>query len=95
MKNVYTDPYMPDEEDMVEVGDLRPCGHEVHYKQGIDKKVLKARVKENAKAEEEWLSYNRKTKQHPNARDNRILCNKTSPWADCIEALEIYESKTP
>ena len=72
MNNVYTDPYMPDEEDLVEVGDLRPWGHEVHYKQGIEK-----------------------NKQHPNARDNRILCHKTSPWADCIEALEIYESKTP
>jgi hypothetical protein len=95
MNNVYTDPYMPDEEDLVEVGDLRPWGHEVHYKQGISQKVLKQRAKENAKAEEEWLGYDRKTKQHPNARDNRILCNKTSPWADCIDALEIYESKTP
>ena len=80
---------------MVEVGDLRPWGHEVHYKQGIDKKVLKQRSKENAKAEEEWLGYNRKNKQHPNARDNRILCHTTSPWADCIEALEIYERNTP
>ena len=29
MNNVYTDPYMPDEEDMVEVGNLGPWGHEV------------------------------------------------------------------
>ena len=79
---------------MVEVGDLRPWGHEVHYKQRIDKKVLKQRSKDNAKAEEEWLS-ERINKQHPHARDNRILCHTTSPWADCIEALEIYESKTP
>ena len=94
MTNVYTDPYMPDEEDMVEVGDLRPWGHEVHCKQRIDKKVLKKRAKENQRAESEWLS-ERINKQHPHAGDNRILCNKTSPWADCIEALEIYESKTP
>ena len=93
MKNVYTDPYMPDEEDMVEVGDLRPWGHEVHYKQGIDKKVLKQRAKENQRAEMEWSDYNRKNRKH--FHDNRILCNTTSPWADCIEALEIYESKTP
>lgn len=84
---------MPDEEDMVKVGNFGPWGHEVYYKQRIDKKVLKQRAKENAEAEEDWLSHNRKNKQHPNARDNRILCNKTSPWADCIEALEIYESK--
>ena len=86
---------MPDEEDMVEVSDLRPWGHYVHCKQRVNKNVLKQRAKENEKAEEEWLSYDRKTKQHPNARDNRILCNKTSPWADCIEALEIYERNTP
>jgi hypothetical protein len=86
---------MPDEEEMVEVGNFGPWGHEVHYKHGIDKKVLKQRANENAKAEEEWLSHNRKNKQHTNARDNRILCHTTSPWADCIEALEIYESKTP
>ena len=86
---------MPDEEDMVEVSDLRPWGHYVHCKQRVNKKVLKQRAKENAKAEEEWLSYDSKTKQHPNARDNRILCNKTSPWADCIEALERYERNTP
>ena len=85
---------MPDEEDMVEVGDLRPWGHEVHCKQRIDKKVLKQRAKENQNAESEWL-IKCKSKQHPHARDNRILCNTTSPWADCIEALEIYESKTP
>lgn len=90
MKDVYTDPYMPDEEDMVEVGDLRLWGHEVRYKQRIDKKVLKQRAKENQRAEIEWMN-----KQHPNARDNRILCNTSSPWADCIEALEIYESKAP
>ena len=90
MKNVYTDPYMPDEEDMVEVGDLRLWGHEVRYKQRIDKKVLMQRAKENQRAEIEWMN-----KQHPNARDNRILCNTSSPWADCIEALEIYESKAP
>lgn len=93
MKNVYIDPYMPDEEDIVEVGDLRPWMHEVHYKQGIDKKVLKQRVKENQQAESEW--FERINKQHPHARDNRILCHTTSPWADCIEALEIYESKAP
>ena len=85
---------MPEEEDMVEVGDLRPWGHEVHYKQRINKKVLKKRAKENRQAESEWFSEHI-NKQHPHARDNRILCNKTSPWADCIEALEIYESKTP
>ena len=86
---------MPDEEDMVEVGDLRPWGHEVHCKQRIDKKVLKQRAKENEKAEAEWLSDKRANKQHPHARDNRILCHTTSPWADCIEALEIYERNTP
>ena len=32
---------MPDEEDMVEVGDLRPWGHEVNCKQRISQKVLK------------------------------------------------------
>jgi hypothetical protein len=90
MKNVYTDPYTPDEEDMVEVGDLRPWGHEVHYKQRINKKVLKQRAKENQLAELEWLSQKRK-----NTSDNRILCHTTSPWADCIEALEIYERSTP
>ena len=90
MKNVYTDPYMPDEEDMVEVGDLRPWGHEVHYKQRIDKKVLKQRAKENQLAELEWLS-----KKRNNTSDNRILCHSTSPWADCIEALEIYERSAP
>ena len=90
MNNVYTDPYMPDEEDMVEVGDLRPWAHEVHYKQRIDKKVLKQRAEENQLAELEWLNQKRK-----NNSDNRILCHNTSPWADCIEALEIYESKTP
>ena len=94
MNNVYTDPYMPDEEDMVEVGDIRPWGHEVYYKQRISQKVLKQRAKENRQAESEWLN-ERANKQHPHARDNRILCNNTSPWADCIEALEIYESKTP
>lgn len=93
MNNVYTDPYMPDEEDMVEVGDLRPWGHEVHYKQRISKDVLKARAKENAKAESEWNGDNLKNRKH--FHDNRILCNTTSPWADCIDALEIYESKTP
>ena len=81
---------MPDEEDMVEVGDLRPWMHEVHCKQRVNKNVLKQRVKENQRAEIEWMN-----KQHPNARDNRIMCNTTSPWADCIEALEIYESKAP
>ena len=95
MNNVYTDPYMPDEEDMVEVGNLGPWGHEVYYKQRISQKVLKQRAKENQRAEIEWMSDKREKKQHPNARDNRILCHKTSPWADCIEALEIYESKTP
>ena len=90
MKNIYTDPYMPDEEDMVEVGDLRPWGHEVHCKQRINKKVLKQRANENQVAELEWLSKKRK-----NASDNRILCHTTSPWADCIEALEIYERNTP
>ncbi len=94
MDNVYTDPYRPDEEDMVEIGDLRPWGHEVHIKRTIGKRKLKQREMENQRAEVEW--YNDKiTKQHPHARDNRILCHKTSPWADCIEALEIYESKTP
>ena len=86
---------MPDEEDMVEVGNLGPWGHEVYYKQRINQKVLKQRAKENQRAEIEWMSDKREKKQHPNARDNRILCHKTSPWADCIEALEIYESKTP
>ena len=86
---------MPDEEDMVEVGNLGPWGHEVYYKQRISQKVLKQRAKENQRAEIEWMSDKREKKQHPNARDNRILCHKTSPWADCIEALEIYESKTP
>lgn len=86
---------MPDEEDMVEVGNLGPWGHEVCYKQRISQKVLKQRAKENHRAEIEWMSDKREKKQHPNAHDNRILCHKTSPWADCIEALEIYESKTP
>ncbi len=86
---------MPEEEDMVEVGNFGPWGHEVYYKQRISQKVLKQRAKENQRAEIEWMGDKRKNKQHPNARDNRILCHKTSPWADCIEALEIYESKTP
>lgn len=92
MNNVYTDPYMPDEEDMVEVGDLRPWGHEVHCKQRVNKKVLKQRAKENQRAEIEWMS--KDSKKHPYTHDNRILCHTTSHWADCIEALEIYESKT-
>ena len=98
MDNVYTDPYMPDEEDMVEVGDYRPWGHEVHIKQTIGKQELKRREKENQRAEREWFGdkddkpFHRK---YPHARDNRILCHRTSPWADCIEALEIYEKKIP
>lgn len=84
---------MPDEEDMVEVGNLGPWMHEVHYKQRVNKKVLKQRDKENQRAEIEWMS--KDSMKHPYARDNRILCNATSPWADCIEALEIYESKAP
>ncbi len=83
MTNEYQDPYMPDEEDMVTVGDLRPYGHEVKYKQHIDQRTLKRRAKENKRAEAEWY----KTK------DKRPLCHTTSPWADSIEALEIYESK--
>jgi hypothetical protein len=83
MNNVYTDPYMPDEEDMVTVGDLRPYGHEVKYKQHIDQRTLKKRAKENMRSEAEWHD----------KKDNRTLCHTTSPWADCIEALEIYESK--
>lgn len=83
---------MPDEEDMVEVGNFGPWAHEVYYKQRINKKVLKKRAKENQRAESEWWS-ERTNKQHPHAHDNRILCHTTSPWADCIEALEIYESK--
>ena len=85
---------MPDEEDTVEVGNFGPWAHEVYYKQRINKKVLKKRAKENRQAESEWWS-ERANKQHPHAHDNRILCHTTSPWADCIEALEIYESKTP
>ena len=83
MINEYQDPYMPDEEDMVTVGDLRPYGYEVKYKQRICKRILKQRAKENQRAEAEWY----KTK------DKRPLCHTTSPWADSIEALEIYESK--
>lgn len=83
MINEYQDPYMPDEEDMVTVGDLRPYGHEVKYKQHIDQRTLKLRAKENQRAEAEWY------KTH----DKRPLCHTASPWADSIEALEIYESK--
>lgn len=83
MINEYQDPYMSDEEDMVTVGDYRPWGHEVQYKQHVDQRTLKRRAKENKRAEAEWY----KTK------DKRPLCHITSPWADSIEALEIYESK--
>jgi len=83
MTNEYQDPYMPDEEDMVTVGDLRPWGHEVKYKQHIGQRTLKQRAKENLRAEAEWH------KTH----DKRPLCHTTSLWADSIEALEIYESK--
>ena len=85
MTNEYQDPYMPDEEDMVTVGGLRPWGHEVKYKQHINKRTLKWRSNENKRAVSDWY----KTK------DKRPLCHATSPWADSIEALEIYESKEP
>ena len=104
MINEYKDPYQPDEEEMVEVGDYRPWGHEVHIRQTIGKRAIKQREIENQRAVSEWYgdhqrgccySGPRPSKRHPNAGDNRILCHRTSPWADCIEALEIYESKTP
>lgn len=75
MTNEYQDPYMPDEEEIVTVGDLRPWGHEVKYKQHINQRTLKRRAAENKR--------------------KRPLCHTTSPWADSIEALEIYESKEP
>ena len=80
---------MPDEEDMVAVGDLRPYGHEVKYKQRIDKRILKQRAKESFKAEIEADRLRDRGIQP----DNRTLRQRGSPWADSIEALEIYESK--
>ena len=89
MINEYQDPYMPDEEDMVTVGDLRPYGHEVKYKQRIGKRILKQRAKESFKAEIEADRLRDRGIQP----DNRTLRQRGSPWADSIEALEIYESK--
>lgn len=82
---------MPDEEDMVTVGDMRPWGHEVKYTQGIGKRILKKREKESLKAESEADRLRDRGIQP----DNRTLRQRGSPWADCIEALEIYESKAP
>lgn len=89
MINEYQDPYMPDEEDMVTVGDLRPYGHEVKYKQRIGKRILKQRAKESFKAEIEADRLSVRGIQP----DNRTLRQRGSPWADSIEALEIYENK--
>ncbi len=91
MINEYQDPYMPDEEYMVTVGDLRPYGHKVKCKQWIGKRILRQRAKENFIAEIEADRLRDRGIQP----DNRTLRQRCSPWADCIEALEIYESKTP
>ena len=55
----------------------------------VNKQTLKARERVNMQMEIELTaaSLNNRTFDH------RKLCRRGSPWADCIEALEIHERK--
>lgn len=55
----------------------------------IDKKTLRAREKLNRQMESEmWRAYDA-----GKDFDMSQICRRSSPWADCIEALEHYEQR--
>ena len=61
----------------------------VEVKQHVNAKTLKERAKESRRMKAESIQAYLQNKLF----DNRKLCEGGSPWADCIEALEIHERK--
>ena len=61
----------------------------VEVKQHVNAKTLKERSKENRQMEREATLADLRNELF----DQRLLCLRGSPWADCIEALEIHERK--